>query len=310
MRSGLKSKTSDTEFVLELGGGICWSFITTPDTRSWVEKFAAVIGLSVNNRDMSRSSIRMFFVQGSWKKGGCVGLNPPVFSKIKTDLPTDGWNGVDFGALRLWTHKKIQDIVCEIDQIRSCELDIIKMWTALYGIYLRSFDSGGLILHGALVEQNGRGALLAGSGGAGKSTLSRRLPSDWHVLSDDQSLVVLNDQNRYMAHPVPTWSERLWRGSTQNWNIQCHVPLTAIFFIEQSPSDKVVPMGRGQAAVRINDSSTEVINPIWWNMDTEEKTDIKKKIFDNASDMARAVPAYILRNSLNGRCWNEMEKVL
>ena len=60
----------------------------------------------------------------------------------------------------------------------------------------------------------------------------------------------------------------------------------------------------------INDSSAEVINPIWWNMDMEEKITIKHKIFDNACDMARAVPAYILRNSLNGRCWDEMEKAL
>jgi SynChlorMet cassette protein ScmC len=120
---------------------------------------------------------------------------------------------------------------------------------------------------------------------------------------------VLNGQNRYLAHSVPTWSDHLWHGSKQRWNIQYHVSLAAIFFIEQSPSDKVVPIGRGQAAVRINDSSTEVINPIWWNMDMEKKTTIKKKIFDNASAMARAVPAYILRNSLNGRCWDEMEKV-
>ena len=252
----------------------------------------------------------MFFVRGRWKKDGCAGLNPLTFSKIKTDLPTDGWNGVDFGALRLWTHKGTPDIVCEIEPARGHRVDIIKMWTAIYGIYLRSFDSGGLILHGALAERNGSGGLLTGPGGAGKSTLSRRLPPDWHVLSDDQSLVVLDDQDRYMAHPVPTWSDHLWRGSEQNWNIQYHVPLAAIFFIEQAASDKVVLTGQGQAAVRINGSCTEAINPVWWNMDMKEKTDIKKKIFDNASDMAMTVPAYILRNSLDGCFWDEMEKVL
>jgi len=306
----LKGKTSNTEFALKLGNGICWSFIATPDTRLWVEKFATIIGLDPDDRDMSCSSIRMFFVRGHWKKDECVELNPLIFSKIKTDLPTGGWSGVDFGALRLWTHNELPDIVCEISHASSHRVDIVKMWTALYGIYLRSFDSGGLILHGALVERNGKGVLLAGPGGAGKSTLSRRLPPDRHVLSDDQSLVVLDDQNRYLAHPVPTWSDHLWRESEQNWNIQYHVPLAAIFFIEQAASDKVVPIGQGQAAVRINDSCTEAINPVWWHMDMKEKTDIKKKIFDNASDMARAIPAYILRNSLNGCFWDEMEKVL
>ncbi len=113
-----------------------------------------------------------------------------------------------------------------------------------------------------------------------------------------------------MAHPVPTWSDHLWRGSTQNWNIQYHVPLAAVFFIEQAASDEVIPTGQGQAAVRINGSCTEAINPVWWNMDMKEKTDIKKKIFDNACDMAITVPAYILRNSLDGCFWDEMEKVL
>lgn len=304
------SKTSNTGFALKLGDGCRWSFIATPGTGSWVEKFAMIIGLDPDNRDMSRNGIRMFFVRGRWKKDGFDELNPLIFPEIKADLPTDGWSGVDFGALRLWTHKGIPDIVCEIEHVRGRRVDIVKMWTALYGIYLRSFDSGGLILHGALVERKGRGVLLAGSGGAGKSTLSRRLPPDWHVLSDDQSLVVLDDQDRYLAHPVPTWSDHLWRGSERSWNVQYNLPLAAIFFIEQAASDKVVPTGQGQAAVRINDSSTEAINPVWREMDIKEKTEIKKKIFDNASNMAMTVPAYILRNSLNGRFWEEMEKVL
>jgi len=306
----LMSKTSDTGFSLRLGNGSCWSFMATPDTRLWVEKFATVIGLTVDDQNMNHNSASIFFLQKPSEKDGCDELNPLIFSKIKTDLPGNGWNGVDFGALRLWTHKGIPDIVCEIGHARSHELDIIKMWTALYGIYLRSFGSGGLILHGALVELDGCGVLLAGPGDAGKSTLSHRLPLNWRALSDDQSLVVLDNQNRYLAHPVPTWSDHLWRGSERSWNIRYHLPLTAIFFIEQSASDEVVPMGQGQAAVCINDSSTEVINPIWWNMNIEEKNAIKKKIFDNACDMARTIPAYILRNRLDGRFWDEMEKVL
>ena len=230
----MKGKTSNTEFLLKLGDGSCWSFIATPDTRSWVEKFGAVIGLTVGDQNMNHNSDRMFFLQRHSEKDGCDELNPLIFSKIKTDLPADGWNGVDFGALKLWTHKGIPDIICEIEHARGHKIDIIKMWTALYGIYLRSFDSGGLILHGALIERNGRSVLLAGPGGAGKSTLSRRLPLHWYVLSDDQSLVVVDDQNRYLAHPVPTCSDHLWHGSERSWNVQCHVPLAAIFFIEQA----------------------------------------------------------------------------
>lgn len=92
--------------------------------------------------------------------------------------------------------------------------------------------------------------------------------------------------------------------------MQYHVPLAAIFFINQSACDEVVPIGQGHAAVCINNLSTEIINPVWWNMDIEGKNSLKKKIIDNACHMARDVPAYILRNSLNGRCWYQMEKAL
>lgn len=112
-------------------------------------------------------------------------------------------------------------------------------------------DSGGLLFHAALVERDGKGVLLAGPGGSAKSTLCRRLPRPWCALSDDQALIIRDDRNRYLAHPMLTWSDYLWRRSERRWNVEHYVSLAAIFFIDQARSGEVVPIGQGQAAVSI-----------------------------------------------------------
>jgi len=45
-------------------------------------------------------------------------------------------------------------------------------------------------------------------------------------------------------------------------------------------------------------------------MDRNEEILLKKKLIDNASKIARAIPTYKLRASLTGRFWEEMEKIL
>lgn len=46
------------------------------------------------------------------------------------------------------------------------------------------------------------------------------------------------------------------------------------------------------------------------NLNLKEEKVIRKKLFDNACQLAKAVPVFSLRVSLNGRFWENMEKVL
>jgi hypothetical protein len=48
----------------------------------------------------------------------------------------------------------------------------------------------------------------------------------------------------------------------------------------------------------------------WKRMIAEKKTVMIKNIFNNAFEMAKVIPAYRLCISLNGRFWEEIEKVL
>ncbi len=310
MQLGCDKAMESSAFLLKLGDGSRWHLLADPGTSSWIQKFAMIMQLKTDDQDGHSKYPRMFFTlrySGKGEPGELINL---MSSKIEENLPRSGWKAHDLRSLRFWSHRAVPDIICEIENESNDELDIIRMWTLLSIIYLRLQDSGGLPLHAALVGREGRGVLLAGSGGTGKSTLCRLLPRPWCALSDDQALVVRDDRKRYLAHPIPTWSDYLWRRSQRRWDVEHYVPLAAIFFIEQARSDEVVPIGQGQAAVSINHSSTDVCRPIWWNLDAEEKSTIKKKIFDNACQLARAIPAYILRISLTGRFWKEIERVL
>ena len=301
---------ADVTYRLRLGDGSRWLLVATPGTRRWVEDFALIMRLRAVEPDRHREWPRVIFFmrsRGRDEPGGSVDLGG---SNMEDTLPRSGWEAHDLRSLRYWSHQAVPDVICELGTGGNHELDIIRMWTSLYIIYLRVQDSGGLPLHAALVEREGRGFLVAGPGGSGKSTLCRGLPPPWRAISDDQSLTVRDDRKRYLAHPIPTWSDYLWRRGATTWKVEYHVPLAALFFIEPTRSDQVVPLGQGKAAVSINYSATEVCRSMWWHLSKEEERKLRQKIFDNCCELAKAVPGYVLRVSLRGRFWEEMERVV
>ena len=306
----MTGKMTNTTYLLRLGDGNSWHIIAMPGTRLWAEKFATIMQLKPDGQNQYSRSPKMFFSLKDSGKHGHGEPNNLIDSKIEGALPRSGWKAHDFRSLQFWSHQASPDIICEIGNESNHELDIIRMWTVLYIIYLRVQASGGLPLHAALIEREGKGILLAGPGCSGKSTLCRRLPRPWRALSDDQTLIVRDEHKTYLSHPIPTWSDYLWQRAKPRWNVERYIPLKAIFFIEQARYNQVVLIGQGQAAVFINYSSTDVCRAIWRNLSNKEERKLKKKIFDNSCQLARAVPAYILHTSPNGRFWDEMERVL
>jgi SynChlorMet cassette protein ScmC len=62
--------------------------------------------------------------------------------------------------------------------------------------------------------------------------------------------------------------------------------------------------------VFINQLATQISCRYWNNLDHEDLMSRKTKLFENATELAKAVPAFRLQVSLEGRFWEEMEKVL
>jgi SynChlorMet cassette protein ScmC len=253
---------------------------------------------------------KLIFVRHEKGKGIWEEPNDRLDPTICEDLPRIGWKVRKFPAIQIWSHLDVPDVLCEIGHDKGYELDILRMLLGVYPIFERAQCSGGLPLHAGLVERNGNGILLAASGSIGKSTCCRRFRSPWKPLCDDESLVVRNDRKQYQVHPFPTWSDYLMKRSKQTWNVQYHLPLSAIFFLEQAEADEVVPMGLGEAAVYITQSAHQVYHTNWRKLTSEDVRALRKEIFQNSCELAKAVDAFKLRLSLKGRFWEKIEAVL
>ena len=292
-------------YCLELADSQGWHIIATKEASLWVEKLASIMGLKTGKANKYRKLIII-------RRNGCLDgdMMANIREDLKLPLPINGWISHDLRVIRFMYHSNVQDIIYMIGEEEGWEIELIRMEQALLPIYQRTIDYGGLPLHAALVEKDGRGVLLGGSGGAGKSTCCSRIPPPWHVLCDDETLIVKDSQKLYVAHPFPTWSDYLWRRSERTWNVERSVPLIAIFFLEQSERDEVVPIGQGQAAIMINQLAFQVSQQNWKTTNQEEGRSLKIRLFNNASELARSVPSFILRVSLTGQFWKEIEKVL
>ncbi len=188
--------------------------------------------------------------------------------------------------------------------------EIIAIKSAFYPIYREIIDHGGQLFHAALIERDGKGVLLAGKSGVGKSTSCSRLPEHWNVLCDDELLMIPTEQGIYRAHPLPTWSEYIMERSEKTWNIHHSVPVYGMFYIEQADVDSVLPVGEGQSVAQMSESAYQAYRSYWEIVKNENKKLLQRKMFHNSIAMVKKIPVFKLRVSLHGRFWEEIERAL
>ena len=294
-------------YLLRLANDQGWEIVAGGGAERWVEKLAWIMHLHFCE---STGYPKLVFMRKRLDRDWWRQPVSRLARNISVDLPNRGWIAHDLRSLQLWVHDDVPDVVCEMGDETDHDLDILRMWLALSPVYKRALESGGLPLHAALVERNGMGVLLSAPGGTGKSTCCRRIPPPWKPLCDDLTLVVMGNHKQYRAHPLPTWSNYLWKISDGTWDVQRHIPLSALFFLEQGAADEVVPVGQGQASVLITESATQVYQSIWTNFVDEEKRGLKERVFENACELAGLIPAFKLRVSMQGQFWERMEQIL
>lgn len=292
-------------YVLELANNQGWSIIATEGTHLWLKKFASIMELKTSSQ---KNHPKLIFIKRRIIRDGYVGLISGLDLTIQNLLPKKGWKKFYKSSMfGLWHHKEVKDILFEFTKEDYNELNFSRMQQSLFYIYQQAMLKGGIPFHCGFIELNSNGFLLVATSNIGKSTCCHRIPSPWKALSDDYALAVLNNR-QYFVHPFPTWS--LLKSSEQTWNTQYHVPLSAIFFIEQAKSDKVIPIKKEEAALRTYRVSLDpLLNDISHISDKDERM-FKNKLFENSCELVKTIPTFILRVSLKGKFWKKIEKSL
>jgi len=142
---------------------------------------------------------------------------------------------------------------------------------------------GGLIVHSAGLEYNGRVSVFPGKSGAGKSSISRILSRNGKValLSDDR-MIIRKTSVRYRAFGTP-WPGEAKIAANRN------APLGSLFFLTRPMSNKVLPLSPAEALVRL----LPVTSIPWY-----DKT-VMPKVLDLCGELLKQVSAFDLRFTLD-----------
>ena len=166
--------------------------------------------------------------------------------------------------------------------------------------------------HCALVEINGKGALICAPGGTGKSTCASRLPTPHRTLAEDCALIMKSDDG-FIAQSMPTWSSVISEYvKNENIRFDCtvFVPLAGVFFLEQSSIDAVKQLNSPTTLGYINSTFNDHMRWFLHNLNSENAKMLRMNIFNLAEQLTATLPAYRLSATLNGNFWDMMEDVM
>jgi len=286
-------------YCLNLSDGNNWWITGYKDSTGYSVKFADIMRLE---ECLPNSSPKLIFCKET--------ENNVKTSELRESLIKSGWRVCEHDVISIWNHNGSDDVICEFKNDDVYRNQYMAMWFSLQSVYYRSIKMGGLPFHSALAECDGKGVLLIAHGGKGKSTCCRRLPSHWKPLCDDETLVVLDKNGGYRAHPFPTCSDYLNKRAENTWDVRYSVPIYAIFFLRQDSSDKVVQLSKVNIPFFMIGSVLHVLKKSPLCVTQDEQNKIRECLFNNAVNMTKSIPVFQLRLSLNGRFWKEIEKVL
>lgn len=145
---------------------------------------------------------------------------------------------------------------------------------------------GGFLTHAASAIRGGRAFLFAGVSGAGKTTISRLAPPDAMLLTDEISYVK-RQGNEFLACGTPFAGELARVGENKS------APISALFFLEKGPENRIEPVGAAEAVRRL------LRNILFFADDS----DLVKLVFQSACEFVSLVPVRRLVFVPDQRVW-------
>ncbi|MBU0996167.1 MAG: SynChlorMet cassette protein ScmC [Proteobacteria bacterium] len=297
-------ETTD-RYLLRFAPGVEWQLVSSPEKTDLLHRTAFVMDLE--KVTTPPNAPRMLFTRCDPSCETCLNLatEKSIDSKENGLDETRSWKSFELPYMRMWIHPGRKDILCQCLHWDNVVSDMARIKGALNPVYSSIIEQDGFPVHGALVQYDGKGILLAGHGDVGKSTACARLPHPFEPLCDDETLIVY-DNGAYYAHPMPTWSSYQNDAPLKSTSVRQKVPLAAIFFLKQSPKDYSIPMGKGESSVRLHQSSSETLATYAFFSLKTVTGDIRKKLYDNTSAVSKNIPSYTLHLSLTGDFWTDI----
>jgi hypothetical protein len=148
---------------------------------------------------------------------------------------------------------------------------------------------GGFLLHAASAICDGRACLFSGISGAGKTTLTRLAPPDVTLLTDEISYLRPNAEG-YSAFGTPFAGELARAGEN------CTAPVSALFFLEKGPENRVDELSSAEAVRRL------MRNILFF----AEDRGLVEKLLATACEFVARVPIRRLTFYPDARVWDEV----
>ena len=146
---------------------------------------------------------------------------------------------------------------------------------------------GGFLLHAASAICDGRAYLFSGVSGAGKTTMTRLAPADITLLTDEISYLRPSAEG-YAAFGTPFAGELARAGEN------CTAPVSALFFLEQGPENRVDELSSAEAIRRL------MRNILFF----AEDQGLVEKLLATACDFVARVPIRRLTFYPDARVWD------
>jgi len=147
-------------------------------------------------------------------------------------------------------------------------------------------ERGGFLLHAASAICDGRAYLFSGVSGAGKTTMTQLAPADITLLTDEISYL-RPSADGYAAFGTPFAGELARAGEN------CTAPVSALFFLEQGPENRVDEL-----------TSAEAVRLLMRNiLFFAEDHSLVEKLLATACDFVARVPIRRLTFYPDARVW-------
>ena len=294
---------------MHLSSSFEYTFNACNGASPWLREFSHILQLS---ETQNKSQNNIWYWKQIKKKDSFDEILFSIQKECDHHLPDSQWELQDFRCLAFYTHPDASDLICVLNEPVNETIKYIQMYRSLQPIYKKLLNAGCLPVHAACANLSGKGIIIAAPGNTGKSTCSRRLPTPWKSLCDDETLIMKHEKGFYL-HPFPTWSDYFEQRTPSVFPVEKSTPCSALFFLEQGTQDQVTLLPKSEATVRLCEAAKQMCNGRLRSHkkeDTEYTKMMYMQIFNTACVITKDIPAYQLQATKNGRFWEHIESIL